>query len=436
MTIKKIIIAITLLVSAISFAQKDELKSLKKIYSKEVPSVSDLSDYKATLSKLEPLAIEESDKVYLNFFKGMLPMLEVNSLGSAANPAQISKIFNSKSITDLTMSIISTLDFEKKSGKKIYTDDINKAITTLKPQINSTAFALGKAKKEIEAATLFYSLYQLDKKDADSLFYAASYAVNSNDFENALKYYQELNKINYSGEGTFYYAINKTSKQDEYFSAKDQRDTYVKLGTHEKPHDEKQPSKRGEINKNIALILVSQGKNEEAKAAFTEARKSNPDDMSLLLNEANLYLTLNDFDMYTKLVNEALLKEPNNADLVFNLGVISDKANKSESAETYYRKAIEINPKYFNAYLNLAELKMRSDQKYVDEINKLGTSEKDLKKYEVVKAERNKNFMTILPILEKAVELDPTNDPAKKTLLSVYKALEMSDKVKELKAKM
>jgi tetratricopeptide (TPR) repeat protein len=57
--------------------------------------------------------------------------------------------------------------------------------------------------------------------------------------------------------------------------------------------------------------------------------------------------------MYKKLVGEALEKDPNNADLVFNLGVISANAKNTADAEKYYLKAIEINPKYTNAYLTL-----------------------------------------------------------------------------------
>ncbi|MBP6558213.1 MAG: tetratricopeptide repeat protein, partial [Flavobacterium sp.] len=147
-------------------------------------------------------------------------------------------------------------------------------------------------------------------------------------------------------------------------------------------------------------------------------------------------LKVNDFDTYTKLVNQALANDPNNVDLVYNLGVISANANKIEDAEKYYKKALEINPNYFNANLNLAELKLRTDEKFVNEMNKLGTSEKDNKRYEVLKAEREKNFKVILPYLEKAYELEPNNEAAMKTLLSVYNALEMTDKYKALKAKM
>lgn len=184
------------------------------------------------------------------------------------------------------------------------------------------------------------------------------------------------------------------------------------------------------------MILVEKGKTAEAITAVQDARKVSPDDESLLFTEMDLYLKLKDFDTYSKLVNEALAKDPNNADLVFNLGVIAGNADKLEEAQKYYKKAIEIKPDYFNAYLNLSELLLRSDAKFVDEMNKLGTSEKDNKRYAVLKAEREKNFKSILPYLEKAVELDSTSEPAKKTLLSVYNALEMTDKYKALKAKM
>jgi Tfp pilus assembly protein PilF len=43
-----------------------------------------------------------------------------------------------------------------------------------------------------------------------------------------------------------------------------------------------------------------------------------------------------------------LEKNPNDADLVFNLGVLS--ANANTDAEKYYKRVIEINPQYTNAY--------------------------------------------------------------------------------------
>lgn len=436
MKIKHILLTTTLAMSISVSAQKDELKTLKKIYAKDTPSAADMQEYKAAVAKLETTATEEGDKVYTNFYKCMTPIMDIAALGKDVTPMQLANAFTPKSIENMAIGLNATLDYEKKSGKKIYTDDIMETITSYKPEIVNLAVTLSNAKRYIEAGDVLNSLYLLDKKDTDKLFYSASLYVNGKDYDKALKGYEELKKINYSGEATLYFATNKTSKQEEQFGNANERDLFIKSGSHEKPRDEKVPSKRGEIYKNVALILMEQGKTNEAKSAITEARKMNPDDDSLILTEADLYLKLNDFDTYKSLVNEALAKNPNNADLVFNLGVISANAKKIDEAKTYYKRAIEIDPKYFNAYLNLSEVMLRGDDKYVDEMNKLGTSEKDNKRYEVLKAERNKNFSEILPYLEKAVELEPTNEPAKRTLLSVYNALEMTDKYKALKAKL
>lgn len=437
MKINKLIIAGAIFVSVASYAQKDELKALKKIYSKDVPTVSDLAEFKTNLSKLEPLAKEEGDKVYYNYYKAVLPQMEVSTLGTSPHPMLLQKLFTPVAISDLIAAYTTTLEYEKKTGKKVFTDDIKADIETIKPILVNVAVQYGDAKKFNEASAVLNSIYQLDKKDQEKLYFAANYSVNGKDYDKALEYYQELKTLNYSGEGKTYYATNKQTKIEDYFgSSPVQRDLFVKSGQYEKPREETTPSKRGEIYKNIALILVEKGKNEEAKEAFTDAIRTNPNDISLSIYQTDLYLKLKDYDNYTRLVNEVLAKEPNNADLEFNLGVISANGGRLEEAEKHYKRSIEIDPNYFNSYLNLAELKMRSDEKYVTEINKLGTSDKELKRYEVLKAERNKNFQSILPILEKAVELKPEDADARKALISVYNALEMKDKAKALKAKM
>ena len=435
MKIKHIVLASTILVSVSSFAQKDELKTLKKIYAKTTPSLDNMAEYKANVTKLESIATEEGDKVYAEFYKCMYPLLVVNAAGQNVTPAQMQNAFSSKAITELAKGLNAMLDYEQKSGKKIYTDDIKETINSFKPQFVNVAVTLGDGKNFKEAANVLYAVYLLDKKDQDKLFYAASYAVNGQDYDKALEYYYELKNLNYTGEETLYWATNKASGKEETFPSVAQRETYIKLGTHEKPRTEKVPSKSGEIYKNIALILVSKGQVEEAKKAVADARKLNPDDTNLILTEADLYLKVKDYDTYTKLVNEALAKDPKNVDLIFNLGVISANAGKTDEAIKYYKNALAIDPNYFNANLNLAELKLRGDEKIVTEMNGLGMTEKDNKRYAVLKAEREKNFKEILPYLEKAVELDPDNDAAVSSLLSVYNALEMTDKYKALKGK-
>jgi hypothetical protein len=68
-------------------------------------------------------------------------------------------------------------------------------------------------------------------------------------------------------------------------------------------------------------------------------------------------------------------------------------------------------------------------------MNKLGTSAKDMKRYDELKAKREALFKSTIPYLQKAVELDPKNVDVAKTLLNVYSALEMTAEYKALKAK-
>ena len=436
MKIKQIIIASTLLVSVASFSQKDELKALKKIYAKEEIKGADLVEYKSLVAKLEPIAIEEGDKIDAGFYKSMTPVLEYMALDKSMTPLQIQmammKFVNPKAISSLATGLNNTLDYEKKVGKKIQTDDIIETIGFIKPDLLNYAIRLGNEKKQKEAAEVLYGIYQLDKKDTDNLYYAANYAVNGQDYENSLKYYRELKSINYSGEKTLYIAKNKVTGQEENYTKKEDRDNLVRLGTHINPKEEKEPSKKGEITKNIALILVQLDRKDEAKAALADARKENPDDVNLITYEADIYLKMNDTENYKRLINEALAKSPNDKILLFNLGVTSGNANQLEDAEKYYKRVIEIDPKYTDAYLNLSDIILKPDAKIVKDMNNLGVSAKDQKQYEVLKAERQKLFNKAMPVLEKAYELDPTNEVVKSNLKSVYSFLELNDKVKAM----
>lgn len=438
---KYVILASAILISVSTFAQKDEMKTLKKLYEKEQPSDNDLAEYRATITKAEPLVANstEADKVYLNFYKAMAPVLDLKLAmtkpANQNNPQIILRYLTVQNVNQLAAGLNNTLDFEKKSGKMIYSKNIDETIASFKPTLTNYAVALGDAGKYKEAALILHSIYEINKKDLEKLYYAASYALNANDLDLALQYYQELKNTTYTGEGVGYYAVNKETKKEESFGSKQERELYLKGGTHEKPRDEKIPSKKGEIYKNIALILIEKGKVEEAKSAVQEARKANPDDASLIVTEADIYYKLNDLVTYKRLISEAVEKNPNNADLIFNLGVVSYNNKELVEAEKYYLKAIEVNPKLVNAYLNLAILKLDVEKSLIDKMNKLGTTPAENKKYDALKKQREDAFKSAIPYLEKVVELDPSNMDVAKTLIGVYNALEMTDKAKALKAK-
>jgi tetratricopeptide (TPR) repeat protein len=441
---KVLLLVSSILISTAALAQKDELKTLKKIYGREKISDSDMELYKTTLVNGESLIAgsTEDDKVYFGFYKAMSPILELNLVmtkpENAKNPGLILKYLTVENVSMLVSNLNSTLAFEKKSGKQVYTKDIQETITSFKPMLVSYAVALSGDSKMKEAANVLASIYELDKTDVEKLYFAANYAVNAKEYEKALKYYGELKSLNFTGECTQYYAKNVLNEKEDYFGntpeAKTDRESKIKLKLYSDPRDEKIPSKRPEIFKSIALILLELGKSDEAKQALKEARVESPEDVGLIISESNIYLKENDMVSYKKLISVALEKNPNNADLVFNLGVISYTNKELADAEKYYLKAIEIDPKYGNAYLNLAILKLDAEKILIDKMNKLGTSAPEMKKYDVLKKQREDVYKSAIPYLKKVVELDPQNVEAIKTLIGVYNAIELFDEAKALKA--
>ncbi|MRX40632.1 tetratricopeptide repeat protein [Flavobacterium sp. LC2016-23] len=419
---KYVILASALLISVATFAQKDQIKSAEKALKS-----GDAQGAISILKDAENLVVNAKDVEQAQYYFVK---------GNAYLDLATKKVDESKSLSLAAESYKKLIDIEKESGKLKYSTQAATSIAQIKGNLINSAIADTQANKNAEGAKKLYDAYLLDKKDTINLYYAASTSVNAQDYDSALPMYEELKKINYSGKGTSYTALNKASGNEDGFNTASERDLAVKLGTHEKPKTEAIPSKRGEIYKNFALILVQKGRIEDAKKAIADARKTNPEDSSLLLTEANLYLETKDFDTYKKLVGEALQKDPNNADLLFNLGVISGNAKNPADAEKYYLKAIEINPAYTNAYLNLAALKLEAEKPIIDEMNKLGNSAKDMKRYDVLKAQRESVFKGVIPYLKKANELDPKNEDVAKTLLGVYKALEMTAEAKALKATM
>jgi tetratricopeptide (TPR) repeat protein len=467
-----IILASALLISVASFAQKNEIKSAEKALKK-----GNSQEAVVSLQAAESLmsTANEDEKAQFFFVKG-------NAYLDMANK----NMETDKNLAVAADAYLSLLDAEKASGKSKYSSDAAKSIIDIKYKLINSAIALTKnlqneelnclttTKKVLEdyklslsaksaseidqllqkkrldvedcekntniknalSAKSLYDAYLLDKKDTINLYYAASTYVNAKEYDKALKAYEELKKMNYTGKGLNYLAINKLTLEEDLFTTIIERDRMVKMGTHETPTTEVIPSKRGEIYKNMALILVDAGKTEEAKKAIAEARAENPEDTSLILTEANLYLETKDFETYKKLITELLEKNPNDADLVFNLGVISANAKDLVNAEKYYAKTMEINPKYVNAYINMAALKLDAENAIIAQMNKLGTSDKDMKRYKILNTERQNIFKSVIPYLTKALEVAPTNEDVARTLLNVYSALEMTAEKKALEAKM
>jgi tetratricopeptide (TPR) repeat protein len=358
---KKIVLGALLLALASTYAQKDELKTLKKLYDKDQLSADDFSKYKETVLKLEAVATSENDKVAANFYKAMQPLAEMSTLGAQPNPMMIQKIFTPEAFTSMVQVMRKTLDFEANQEKKVFTADINETITSFKPIFTQMAFVFNSSKKYKEASRVFYNTYQLDPNDVSNLENAAITAMQAEEYIDAEKYYREIKTVGFSGTGLKKFA-----------------------------------SKPEEVAKSIFALSFFNKNDEQAKKDFQEAIKLNPDDTQIQIDHATIYYRNNDIVMYQKLIEGILEKDPNNAQLQYNVGF----------------------------------LLLNDDAKLVEEIN---ANLKNIKKYDELNAKRKAMFLKALPYFERAHQLDVTNEDTKTTLRLCYETIGMKDKAVSVK---
>lgn len=282
-----------------------------------------------------------------------------------------------------------------------------------------------------QAAEKLFASYKLNEEDTLYLYFAASNAINAGDYETALEYYEELKELGYTGVETEYIAVNKETGEEEVMEEA-QRDLMVQAGEYIKPEDRKTPAKSGEIARNIALIYISQEREEEAIAAMEEAKAANPDDITLLQAEADMYYRMGDKEKYKELMEEISAIDPDNPSLFYNLGVTSFEAGDIDQAIEYYKRALEIDPEMTDARLNIAAAILSEEGEIVEEMNTLGMGKADAEKYEELAAKRKTLYRTAIPYLEEVLERNPENRDALKTTMNIYYQLGENEKAQAI----
>lgn len=405
---KQIVIALALFIGAFSFAQKKELKAVEKAI-----KANNFAEAKAVLTQVESLlgAADDKTKGKYHFLKG--EALYANGAGSNADFESAMENFD--------------------MAGSVYAAEINEVKVGMLQSVLTKANTALENKDYASSSKGFNYAYKLSPKDTMYLYFAASTAVNGQDFDTALGMYEELKSMRYTGIAEEYYAYNKELGKEELFGSKQLRDLSVKAGTHVKPEDKTSESKLSEIVKNIALIYISQDNNEKAIEAMKDARAENPDDLNLLLSEANVHYKMGHIDRFKELMQEATTMNPTDPELQFNLGVLSFESGDKESAKSYYQKAIDLDPNYINAQINMAALILDGEEAIVDEMNNLGTSAADDRKYDELKEKRQQVYRDAIPYLVSALETEPKNLQAAKTLMNIYSAVGDTDNYKAIK---
>lgn len=406
---KPILFVLALLVSTLSFAQKKELRAADKAIKS-----NNYAEAKAALSQAKSMMSGMDDKQTSQYHLLMAEALYAK--GTASD-------------NDMNTAI----EHLNKVGSD-YNSETGMLRQSMENDLLLKANSLYTGSSFNEAANKFEQLYQIKSTDTTYLYYAAVSAVSGQDYEKALDNYLKLDELGYTGKEKVYYAYNVEEKKEEILD-ENTRDLYVKAGTHIKPGERMSESRSGEITKNIALIYVQLDKKDEAIAAIKKARANEPNNSDLILTEANLQYKLGNTEEYKSLIQEAVKLDPNNVDLIYNLGVLSSEAKDVEAAKGYYQKVIDMDPTYVDALTNLSALILEEEKSVIEEMNGLGNSAADNRRYDELKEKRKSIYNEAIPYLNSVLEVEPNNVDVARTLMNIYSAIGDTENQKKMKAK-
>lgn len=387
------------LISYTAVAQKKELKAAQKLV--------DASLYQkalVALDEMQPL-IKNAEAKYSSHYYYLLG---------------VSKQKN-KAFDEAIAAFDKANSIEESANLKKYSSLIQGNVSSLTNDLINEAVDLNSSEEYVAASKLLYTAYELDpQNNKDYLYYAASSAVNGGDYDTSLSYYLRLKDLNYEGRKTTYYATEVSSGEESEVPDAATFAIYKKSKEFTNLREELSDSKLPEIVKNITLIYVQKGDNEAAMQAVKDARSMSPKDVGLILTEADLYNKIGDEARFASLMEEAIAQDPNNAVLYYNLGVVNGNKGNREASISYYKKAIELDPNYEATYLNLASVILEGEAEIVEEMNTLGTSASDNRKYDALKQKREGLFLEAVPYLETLVSINPNNADALTTLKNIF----------------
>jgi len=414
---KNILITLAFLFINITYAQKKELKFTERNIKSE-----DYSTAKQNIQLAEKLISQMDAKTTIkyHYLKGVAYYANGNS--------------NIEESSIALESLNKSIDLESESSTKLYTSKAEGwLIEMLNRFVEDSKNSLENENYKDAYLNLEMS-YRVSPRDTLYLYNSALIATENKDFDQALAFYNELIDIEFTGITTNYYAIEKATGENQGFTGPDQRELFIKAGTHENPTDVELESVEMNMFRSMAAIYKNKNDYEKSLSYIEKGKNIDENDINIILLESNIRWEMGDVESYEKLITRALEIEPDNVDLHFNLGVISSDKGDIDKAMYHYNKAIEIDSTYTKAHLNAAALVLQKEQSIIEEMNSLGTSNADYNRYDELKIVREDLYKSAIPYLESVYKLDNKNLSAVRTLRNIYSAIDDMDNYKKFKA--
>lgn len=375
-----ILLALVLAFSA-TYAQKGKVTTAQSLKDagklaealEAIEQAANASDPKAEKSAPWPKTWETRGDIFQAIAQSKdenVKKLSKDPLTEALNSYKKALELDAKGTSDKSIKIKLTLltnDLTNQAVQAFQVEDYNKALSSFEQilEINQMPVVKMDSPEAIDTVIIFNS---------------GLAAYNAEKYETAIKYYRESAKYGYNGARTY------------------------------------------------SLISASyQMMNDTVKAldALKEGYQKYPDDKPLLESMIQIYIWTNKTDEAMANLDKAIAQDPK-PNYYFAKGSLYEKKGEEQKAIETYKKTMEVDPNFFDAYYNLGALYYNKGVQQIEVANAVPAN--DNAKYIAEAKKADDWFSMALPFMEKCNELEANNKMVLESLKNLYYRLKQMDK--------
>ncbi|MEO8887099.1 MAG: hypothetical protein ABI367_13630 [Mucilaginibacter sp.] len=397
MKIKFLLVGLLGMISVTAFAQKGELKNAQDAYEKfqslKAAQVGALATTSLNVAKVS------IDKASANDKTSTLPL-------TYALKGAIYSDFAVADTAQTNPSLFTTAQEAFKKAQELDTKNENKALfdrTTLNiAQYNLNEGVRAYTAKKYDLAYNAFDRYrQIMPEDTNAIYYTGLAAINAGNIATGITQYNNLLTKNYSKNDFVYFELSNLylMNKDTVGALKAASDGIAKY------------PKSNDLRKRQIELYLRTGKQQEVLNQIQTAINNDPKNKELYYYAGITYSQLAEAEGK----EQSKVKDPA-AKAKFQAAKV-DYFTKSADM---YKKALAIDPNFFEANLNLGYSLISPAIDMYNAANQLPANKQ--KEYEAAIAKSNEQFDLAKPYLLKAVDLNPKSADALSNLKTYYRA--------------
>ena len=233
-------------------------------------------------------------------------------------------------------------------------------------------------------------------------------SYNAKDYDKAIGSYKLASQIRPQDTTAVLYSAYAYEAKKDYIGAKANYNQLLGMNY-----------KSAALYNRLLQIARQQNDNVEAAKVLQQALVAYPNNKNFMLEDLNASLAGGKGEDAIVKINKTISADPANSNLYAVRGSLYDQQKKTDLAVADYRKAVELDPKNFDAQFNLG---VYNYNKAADSYTK--ASKMDLKTYQLsgrkLEADGKKYFEAAVPYFERSLELQPNDRNTLTSLKKIY----------------